>query len=286
MAFPLWFSLRQSANTLNYSWDDCSLAIENSLHPNSYLQAYGYWHLFYCPWTLSVLLISRDQGGKTSYCFHELIWTHKSNSYWLGLGWRWRFLLVRRFTVRWLRLIWDSSGLLATTTTAPVPSALGPVPAVIVAGRDPVAMEVTVPDELTRGNAFCFWVADYRWRGGYAHRIARAEEEIRSIARREDIRQSRPVNRSSTTSGNQEIEVNLNRDYWFKRKTEWAYDQCSFPYWLKEPRRTIKDRLPLRRIHHLHSIDKPSFRLLARLPEVISGLKAVGDEEEAFCFKP
>jgi hypothetical protein len=29
-------------------------------------------------------------------------------------------------------------------------------------GRDPVAMEVTVPDELTRGNAFCFLVADYR----------------------------------------------------------------------------------------------------------------------------
>ncbi len=34
----------------------------------------------------------------------------------------------------------------------------------------------------------------------------------------------------------------------------------------------------------MHSIDKPSFRLLARFPEVISGLKAVGDEEEAFCL--
>lgn len=67
---------------------------------------------------------------------------------------------------------------------------------------------------------------------GYARHghFNKAEEEIRSIARREDIRQSRPVNRSSTTSGNQEIEVNLNRDYWFKRKTEWAYDQCSLPY--------------------------------------------------------
>ena len=77
--FP-FFSLRKSANTLNDSWDDCSLWLENSLHPNSYLQAYGYWHLFYFHWTFEVWLISRDQGGKTSYYFHELIWTHKSNS--------------------------------------------------------------------------------------------------------------------------------------------------------------------------------------------------------------
>lgn len=83
--------LRKSANTLNDSWDDCSLAIENSLHPNSYLQAYGYWHLFYFHCTLEVLLISRDQGGKTSYYFHELIWTHKSNSYWLGNAQRFLF---------------------------------------------------------------------------------------------------------------------------------------------------------------------------------------------------
>ena len=56
---------------------------------NSYLQAYGYWHLFYFHWTFEVLLIS--QGGKTSSYFHELIWTHKSNSYWLGNAQRFLF---------------------------------------------------------------------------------------------------------------------------------------------------------------------------------------------------
>lgn len=40
-------------------------------------------------------------------------------------------------------------GLLATTTRAPVP-------AVIVAGRDPVAMEVTVPDEFIEVMCFAF----------------------------------------------------------------------------------------------------------------------------------
>lgn len=35
-----------------------------------------------------------------------------------------------------------------------MPSALGTVPAVILAGRDRVAMEVRVPDDLIRGNAY------------------------------------------------------------------------------------------------------------------------------------
>lgn len=98
--------------------------------------------------------------------------------------------------------------------------------------REEIQLRWKGRDDRTRGNAFCFWVADYRWRGGYAHRIARAEEEIRSIRREaiRTIRQSRPVNRSSTTSGKKEIEVNLNRDSCFQRKTEWAYDPCSFPF--------------------------------------------------------